>query len=323
MFISAIGVATAPLTVASSLTPQGGGLSPLQARLRRRRWMSTVDPEKVARFREGITPKEMTAEFSPTSLGVEAVHRAAAEAGLALEEIGLCVASSLTPFQTTPSEAQRIAGQLGLKIPAYDLPGGPAAWWVHLDTFSKFKRERLPEYIACVYTDCPNHGIDSAATDYIGIFGDMACAVILAPRKPARLRLSSITAAKQNTKPAVKFSPFRLTVLPQYLFSSDELLGVIDYELKAWEKGSGSTRDKVTRVILPELYAPELAASAEKLGLDTAQFTASSLETGYALGASAPCSVAWAARGLGSGETILAIQCGDGYAGHAFMTVEE
>jgi 3-oxoacyl-[acyl-carrier-protein] synthase III len=264
----------------------------------------------------------MIAEFSPTTLGVAAVRQAAAEAGIPTESIGLCVASSLTPLQTTPSEGQRIAGQLGLKISAYDLPGGPAAWWVHLDTFTKFKGEKLPEYIACVYSDCPNHGIDSDAAEYTGIFGDLACAVILAPRIASKLKLASISIRKEKTKPPVRFAPFRLSVLQENILSPDNLLSAIEHELQTWERSSGFARSKVTKIVLPELYAPELAAASSNLGLAGDQLASASLQTGYAPGASAPSSVGLAAKGLVAGDSILAIQCGDGYAGHAFIKVE-
>ena len=83
------------------------------------------------------------ATISPTVLAVQAANQALSRAGICIEQVGLLLADTATPYQTCPSEAQRIAGALGVKIPAYDIIAGSAALPFYLELLSSWKPERI------------------------------------------------------------------------------------------------------------------------------------------------------------------------------------
>src|SRR5690606_9733170 len=88
----------------------------------------------------------------PTILGAEAARMAIAQAGISKDDIGLVIANCCTPVQTTPSEAQRIACELEIVKPAYDVFTACPAFALHMDYLNSMKEEKLPDYILCVST---------------------------------------------------------------------------------------------------------------------------------------------------------------------------
>lgn len=117
---------------------------------------------------------------TPTTLGYKAVRSALEDLGPnSLDEIGLIIGDSATPIQTTPSEGQRIAGKLGLKIPSYDVTAGSGALIAHLDIVRKWKASRLTKLICCVSANTPTYSADYDYSTSQGLFADGASAVVL------------------------------------------------------------------------------------------------------------------------------------------------
>lgn len=119
---------------------------------------------------------------SPTSLGVAALEEALRSSGLSIEEIGLIVADTSSQLQTIPCESQRIAAHFGVKVVSFDFSVSSCAFVNHLRIFSKWKQERLPKYIACVWVHTPTRFIDYSHGLERVLFGDGASAVIVATR---------------------------------------------------------------------------------------------------------------------------------------------
>jgi 3-oxoacyl-[acyl-carrier-protein] synthase III len=116
--------------------------------------------------------------MSPTELGAEACRKALACAKIGGNEIGLLLADCATPEESCPSEAQRIAGKLGLDVPAYDVCAGSCALALHLSMIDGWKPERRPKAILCVSTNTPTRYVDFRRGRARTIFGDAASAVI-------------------------------------------------------------------------------------------------------------------------------------------------
>lgn len=78
-------------------------------------WIST---------RTGIRSRHVVAEGELTSdMAMHAVEMAMQNAGVTAADLDLVVVATLTPDNTTPSVAARIAGRLGVKVgtPAFDI----------------------------------------------------------------------------------------------------------------------------------------------------------------------------------------------------------
>ena len=130
--------------------------------------------------------------ISPTALGAEAASRALGRAGISIEQIGLIIADCATPYQTCPSEAQRVAGSFGVKVPSYDLTLGSAAIPMVLNILDSWRDERVPEYVLFVSTNTPSlhvrYGVDNLSAR---IFGDAACALVLSRKHQGQWRVES------------------------------------------------------------------------------------------------------------------------------------
>lgn len=138
---------------------------------------------------------------SPTTLAVEAATVALSRAGITIEQVGLVLADCATPYQTCPSEAQRIAGSFGVKVPAYDVTLGAAAVPMFLNLLRSWREERVPEYVLCVSTNTPSphirYGSDRVAAS---VFGDAACAFVVSRKHQGQWRVESTQAREESAR---------------------------------------------------------------------------------------------------------------------------
>lgn len=122
-----------------------------------------------------------SATESCTDMGERAARQAIERAQISVEEIGLVIGDCSTPIEVTPAEGQRIAGRLGLRVPAYDIYTTSGVCPAQISILSDWKRERLPKYILCVSTNAPtqrvNYGNGEASDAWT--YGDGASACIL------------------------------------------------------------------------------------------------------------------------------------------------
>ena len=146
-------------------------------------YMSTTKNREVLEGRAIATT-------SPTSLAVVAIRQALERAGITAEQVGLIIADTATPYQTCPSEAQRIGGALGVKIPAYDIVAGSASLPLYLEMLSSWKPERIPDYVLCVSTNTLSQHVayfDSALPAHL--YGDAAAALVFSPRHAGKFKV--------------------------------------------------------------------------------------------------------------------------------------
>ncbi len=124
---------------------------------------------------------------SPTDLGVMAAQAAIADAGISVEQIGLVLGDCSTPWQTTPSEGQRVADRLGLKVPAYDLGGGGIVPQ-QLASLSRWRADKVPDYTLLISVSTPTSRINfRAGGDERWHFADGASACVVSSKHTGKL----------------------------------------------------------------------------------------------------------------------------------------
>lgn len=123
----------------------------------------------------------------PTEIAVRACREALARAGIDAERVGLVVGEAVLPAELVPAEAQRVAGSLGLKVPAFDIATSGAGLPFYLDLLSRWRSAAVPECVLCF-----SLASITPAVDYRGGglgFGDGAGAAVVSPSLPGKLRL--------------------------------------------------------------------------------------------------------------------------------------
>lgn len=245
---------------------------------------------------------------SPTSLAVTASRQALERAGITTEQIGLIIADTATPYQTCPSEAQRIGGALGIKIPAYDIVAGSASLPLYLEMLSSWKPERIPDYVLCVSTNTLSQHVaysGSAVPAYL--YGDAAAAFVISPRHAGKFKLVDSYLERRGFLRAGSVVERHLSFVDDALLPKTEVQEMIAQGLKK------ISNDKVPSAIIgPQLYSGEFADYEKALGLPSGALISATTRTGYALGAS--CGVALSALWdtTKQGAAIALLHAGDG-----------
>jgi 3-oxoacyl-[acyl-carrier-protein] synthase III len=259
--------------------------------------------------------------ISPTALAVQAVHQALGRAGISLEQVGLLLADTSTPDQTCPSEAQRIGGLLGVKVPAYDVVAGAGMFTHYIDMLASWKPERLPDYILCVSTNTSSQHVDySGAALPAYLFGDAAFAMVLSTRQKGKARVQATFLRRDVRGPAAVVVEKHVSVDTQKLPTKTELKEqiVAGLELLAQQsKFSAAT----TALVGPQLFTAEISSFAPELGISEAQILSGSRDAGYAMGASsgAALSVVW--DSLLPEKTVAILHSGDGLFSGSLLAV--
>lgn len=95
-----------------------------------------------------------SATETPTELGVKATKNVCTKLNLNLEEVNLIVGESATPLQVTPSEGQRIAGELNVKTRVFDINSGSSSFGAFLDYLVNLKKD-VPKKALWVSANTP------------------------------------------------------------------------------------------------------------------------------------------------------------------------
>lgn len=132
---------------------------------------------------------------TPTDLAVRAAQMALTRAGIEASQLGLVLGDTSTGHETCPSEAQRVAGALKLKIPSYDLSASLTSIALQLDILTSWREETLPEYILCFSSATPTQSINYARGLERFYFSDGAGAFVVSTRHPGKLTVSSASYA--------------------------------------------------------------------------------------------------------------------------------
>lgn len=254
-----------------------------------------------------IVEARKAASVSPTALGVEAANRAMAQAGISIEQVGFVVADCATPYQTCPSEAQRIAGSFGVKVPSYDLTMGAAAVPMVLNTLASWRDERLPEYVLFVSTNTPSvhvrYGFDPLAAR---IFGDAACALVISRKHQGAWRVVSTTSRAESSRHISVVVERNASVSPASVASSEFMKDAVRALMN---EGEGTTEGYFIGTGILDREFRELVCA---VGVAQDRVVSVVPRHGYSLGSSAGAALADVWDKALSGERVSIVHCGDG-----------
>ena len=257
---------------------------------------------------------------TPTSLAAAASRQALERAGIAAEQIGLILADTATPYQTCPSEAQRLGCALGVKIPAYDVVVGAASLPLYLEMLTSWKPERLPDYVLCVSTNTFSQHVAYGGSSTIPayLYGDAASAFVLSPRHAGKMKVASSFVENSTKRPASSVVERHVSCPTDAALSAGEIVEKLSLSL-----GRLSASKAPTKVVGPQLYAGEFGEYEKALGLAQSSMISGTRDVGYALGASAGVALSslWdSARG---GDVIAVLHAGDGAWGGSVVVAAE
>jgi len=254
---------------------------------------------------------------TPTTLAVDASRQAMARACITPDQIGLIIADTATPYQTCPSEAQRIGGALGIKIPAYDVVAGDASFPVYLEMLSSWKPERLPDYILCVSTNTFSQHVaygGSALSAYV--YGDAASAFVLSPRHSGKLKIVDSFLEGGAQRSASSVVERHVVCKAGAVLPKAEIAEMLTHTLNRLASAS-----RPVAVVGPQLYSGEFEDYEQTLGLSPGTMVSGTRDVGYALGASCGVALSSLWDTAQAGSSIAVLHAGEGTWGGSTVVV--
>ena len=134
------------------------------------------------RTRTGIAIRHIAATEETTSVVAgKAVEMAIKNAGLTPQDIDLLVLATVTPDNTTPSTATKIAGALGFRtgVPAFDISAACSGFVYALTLADNMIRLKQIKTAVIVGAECLSRIVDWKDRNTCVLFGDGAGAVVL------------------------------------------------------------------------------------------------------------------------------------------------
>jgi 3-oxoacyl-[acyl-carrier-protein] synthase III len=282
----------------------------------------TAMPLRYLRMTKNLDQRlaELVSQSSPTNLGVWATRMALSRAGLQADDIGLVLGDCSTPYQTTPSEGQRIAGELGLKIPSFDVSASVGALALHLETLGSWKVAKLPKYVLCVSTNTPTLDINYSVGGPSFYFGDGALAMIVTATEPGKLSIEDVS---------FNFEPDGREI---FRFRGDSHIGLKSEEYLNYteEKFSESLKNALScvkgspdqvKVLASPLRMPHAFRTCEELGIAKENFWTNVPTKGHSLGSSLFSSLAERWEEMATGQKFVAPFAGAGLC-HGYVVLK-
>ena len=288
--------------------------------VRSRRTSLPLDYIKNTRNVE-ILEARAVATATPTSLGIEAARQAMERAGIAPEQLGLIIADTATPYQTCPSEAQRIGGGLGLKVPAFDVIGGIGALSLHIEMLSSWKPERVPDYVLCVSTNTPTQQVDfSGPVLPAYLFGDAAAAFVISTRHQGKLQAQNFYLGRDGRFKSAITVQRSISLACEHMISYGELGEIVAQGFKKLSV-SVDMPSRAPYLVAPQLFGGDMRRCGAKFTIPSERLLSATLQGGYALGASAGVAVTSLWDTLQAGEQIVVLHGGDGLLSGGILSV--
>ncbi len=168
-----------------------------------------VDYIRTTRNQDPRMAKEV-ASMNAVQLGINAAKAALAQAGVSAADVGMVIVNCCSPEQTIPGEAVRIARELGIEAPAFDVYTACPAFALHIDFLRNYEESKLPEFVLCVSTATLTHHVNYNDRSDGAIWGDGAAAWVVSPRHTGKLEiLDSMYTADPTRCAAVVVDSYR------------------------------------------------------------------------------------------------------------------
>jgi 3-oxoacyl-[acyl-carrier-protein] synthase III len=284
-------------------------------------------PLEYIRETGNVDPLEgwKVATTTPTALGAQAARELLQRAELSIDQVGLVLGDTATPYQTCPSEAQRIVSEFGVKTAAFDLVGGIGAVPHLFAVLSRWSEARTPQYLLYVSTNTPSQQVDYRSDpDAAGLFGDAAVALLFskqpqAGRPSMRLAFNSMRAEDRRRSPLI--IERTVGVNQQALLSALELQSFLKAELENLKSFDPQIAQSAT-FVAPQLYAAEAGAMLGILGVKPQAIVSGVDDVGFSLGSAHGVALdrIWGDRDPNS--TVVLMHCGDGQCGSVVLVKE-
>ena len=130
------------------------------------------------------------AETNAVQLGAEAARQAMQSAGISPAEIGMVVCGESIPHMLIPAHACMIAGDLGIKAPAFDLNSACSTFSAQLHFLNCLKEDKIPDYVLLIQTETYTMSLNYNDRTSAVLFGDGAAAQILSAKHPGKATIS-------------------------------------------------------------------------------------------------------------------------------------
>lgn len=257
---------------------------------------------------------------TPTSLFHAAANEALNMAGVKAEEIGLIIGDTSTPYETTPSEGQRLGKALGIsRVPAYDAVGNSIAFPLHLATLLKWREERIPDRLIIGSANTPTQAADFRRGVDAWSFGDAACAAVVSSRQAGILKVLAADYVIDTTRSQDFAEPiygaFKVNLAGVKSFVSEKLSKVVS-ELK-----SRDLIDGAAFAAPPDYLGVEAINSLVGLGFSRERISYPSETLGGSLGSSPGLALRAILPRLSKGDRAVVFAGGPGLS-FGYVVVE-
>jgi 3-oxoacyl-[acyl-carrier-protein] synthase III len=262
------------------------------------------------------------AAATPTSLGVQAVRDLLQRTGVSIEQIGLVLGDTGTPYQTCPSEAQRIVGELGVKTAAFDVVGGIGAVPHFISVVARWSASRIPDYLLYVSTNTPSQHVNYRLDpNSAGLFGDAAVAVLLAKENVAgarsmRVAYSAFRAEAARRSPVVIERSLRVD--DRALMSPAQLEQYISDEMQLLKRFDPSITE-TAMFVAPQLYSADAEGVLGSHGVSAHRVVSGVADIGFSLGSAHGVALAKVWDDVEPGRAVVLMHCGDGQCGSVVL----
>lgn len=243
------------------------------------------------------------------SLASEAARRALQNAGIAPEEIGLCIVSTFTPDLATPSVSCGVAGALGLPAHAicFDLNAACAGFLYGLHTASGLLHEG--EYALVIGSEVISRLLDRTDRNTCVLFGDGAGAAVVCGDQTHPF----VFAGGCTPDHRVLFCPtaggIQMEGREVFRFAAETVPKCIEAVLQK----CGKTLDEVDLVVCHQANARIIDHVIRKLHADPAKFYLNVQRYGNTSAASIPLALSELAdTGALAGKSVLCVGFGAG-----------
>lgn len=310
LYIRAVGYAAPATQVTSQLFSRfGAAVSPWPEFLTR---ASVLPAEYISTDGNTIPARSKPiATETPTHLARRAAEQALRAADSQAEILALVIGDTVTPWETTPSEGQRVAGALDLKIPAFDLTSGGCFLSTLSYALGAFRAQALPQTILGISTNAPTQATNFRSDTARFICGDGAAAVLIASQATSGFEIIDAAVYSDPTfADCLVVEHFgHLKLEPRFIseYVYNQTLEIL--RSKCLRRSSDTSS---TALILPSILGDLGATIGESLGFSPRQIFNNFANRGYLFGASSLSVLSDFWDQLKRFSEVFIIECGAG-----------
>ena len=132
-------------------------------------------------------------QFTNAQTGALAARMALERANLSPNEIGLVIAGSCSPQYLIPAEACRVAAELKIDAPAFDINSACSTFAVQMHTINQMQESSMPDYVLLVIPDNSTRAIDYSHRNSTVLWGDCSAAIVVSKKHKSNMHVIGTT----------------------------------------------------------------------------------------------------------------------------------